>query len=179
MKTFLLTALLPLSCCLVSGVNAASEDALKIRAELTLGERSKDSSSQTTVITVDDDTMVWEQTESGARGAKGEKSPRRKVFTLSAAQKGNVVDTIAASELLITDSLKVPHQPPVFYFALRMKLAVGTTEGAIEIAGPRSAGEIRASRLYGRSINVMKALYAIIHAQDKSIIFEEPLRARR
>ena len=67
--------------CSVSG---KATDELHIGVRLTTGERSKDSSSQTTTITVEQGTIVWERTFTGRRQVT---SPLRKEFKLSSADQ--------------------------------------------------------------------------------------------
>src|SRR5688572_23106653 len=83
--------------CSVSGRAA---DELHIGVRLTTGEHSKDSSSQTTTITVDRDTIVWERTFTGRRRAT---LPSRKEFKLSSADNRNLLTLIRSNNLLVTD----------------------------------------------------------------------------
>ena len=175
---FSVAAILALSWCLASTAGASSPEDFKLRIKLTLGERSKDSSSQTTLIIVDRDRVVWEETNSGQRGRR-QVSAQRKVFDLSAAERQKLLDAIRANTLLRTGSITLPQRPPVFYFDLRIDLTLGGENGAIAIAGPRSASDLRGNDLYRRSMNVVKELYRVLNAHDASIVFEEPVRSPR
>ncbi len=155
----------------------ATPQELKIIVELTVGEKSKDSSSLTTRIWVDDSKLGWEQTANGAR-ARG-KTPRpAKEFQLSVREKENLLELIRAHDMLATDSLEIPQRPPVFYFELRVETRNGIEKGAVTISGPRSAVELQEKVLYRNSLALVKELYRLMQTHDKSIVFEEPVRER-
>jgi hypothetical protein len=161
-----------------ASVSAGAQE-LRIVAELTIGEKSKDSSSQTTVITVNDDEAVWEQTISGMRPGSERERVERKRFQLSLAERKRLIHAITANELQSVTSLTLPLRPPVFYFDLRIHLTLGDARGAIAIVAPRSAAELRENKLYARSMNLVKELYRALNTRDANIVFDEPLRPTR
>ena len=158
-------------------LRAAEKDELRIRVALTSGERSKDSSSKTTTITVSAGTVAVEQTATGSHRGKAE-AAERKQFGLDASDREKLLALIKANELLVTDSVTLPERAPVFYFRLSIETQAEGRRGVIHISGPRSVPELRDKRLYQRSVALVKELYKIIHRQDKTVVFEEPLQQR-
>lgn len=153
--------------CAVSGKQTVE---LHVRVRLTTGERGRDSSSQTTTITVERDAIVWEQTFSGRRNTTPD---MRKEFKLSPEDKGNLLGLIKSNNLLVTDSIELPLDPPVFYFRVSVELTLDGKVGAISLSGPRDAVKIKEEKLYQNTLTLVKELYRIMNSQDKSVHFEE------
>jgi hypothetical protein len=154
--------------CSVSG---EATDELHIGVRLTTGERSKDSSSQTTTITVERDTIVWERTFTGRRRAT---SPLRKEFKLSSADQRSLRTLIGANNLLVTDSIELPRKSSNFtYFEISMDLILDGKKGAISISGMGTAVEVKAEKLYQNTMTLVKELYRIMNLQDNSVLFED------
>ncbi len=150
---------------------------LQVRVELTTGERSKDSSSETTTITVERNAIVWEQSFSGRRRRT---FPSPKEFKLSPADRENLLKLIRANELLVTDSIEIPRDGSNFtYFEISVDLTLGEKKGAINISAPRSAVTVKEEILYQHTLALITELYRIMHSQDKSVIFEELIKPRR
>ena len=171
MKKFLIVT----SACLVflacAGSVSRAADELHIGVRLTTGERSKDSSSQTTTITVDGDTIVWERTFTGRRRAT---PPSRKEFKLSAADKRSLLTLIRANNLLVTDSIELPHKSSNYrYFEISVEVTLDGKKGAISVSGMRTAVEVKAEKLYQNSMTLVKELYRVMNVQDESMVFEE------
>jgi len=144
---------------------------LRLRVELTTGERSRDSSSQTTTITVAPGAIVWEQTYGGRRGRT---PPVRKEFKLSSADRKKVEKLIKSRDLIVTDSIKLPRDTSTYeYFAVSFDLTLDGRKGAGSIEGPRTAVKVREEKLYQDTVALVKELYQIINRQDKSILYEE------
>ncbi|MCA1592307.1 MAG: hypothetical protein LC754_06585 [Acidobacteria bacterium] len=163
-------ALLVCSCSVLASGNRTHE--LHIGVELTTGEHSKDSSSETTTITVERDAIVWEQAFSGRRG-RGT-PPLRKRFRLSPADRGNLINLVRSNNLLVTDSIELPRDGSNFrYFEISVDLTLGAKKGAINISAPRTAVTIKEKRLYQNTLTLVKELYRIMHNQDKNVHFEE------
>jgi hypothetical protein len=145
-------------------------DELRIGVRLTTGERSKDTSSQTTTITVERDAIVWQQTFSGRRNAA---PSLRKEFKLPPADNGNLLELIKSNNLLVTDSIELPQDAPVFYFKISVELTLGEKKGAIRISGPRTAVKVKEEKLYQNTLTLVKELYRIMNSQDKHVRFAE------
>jgi hypothetical protein len=173
MKTLLIvtcTCLFVVACaCSVSG---KARDTLRVRVWLTTGERSRDTSSQTTTITVEGDAIVWEQTFSGRRRGT---SPLRKEFKLPPAGKRDLLKLIRSNNLLVADSIELPQgaKRSFSYFEISVALTLGRKKGAIKISGPRTAVKVKEEKLYQNTLTLVKELYRIMNRQDKDIDFEE------
>ena len=156
----------------VSAVPAYAQNPgdLSIRFTLKHGERSKDSSSQTTTITVTGDAIVWGRTFSGRRNRT---PPERKEFGLSPADKSALVKLIESENLLVTDSIQLPEDPSTYsYFEISVVLALNEKKGGIRISGPMSADKVKDEVLYQHTVALVKELYRILHSQDRSIYLE-------
>ncbi len=172
MKNALTTLALLICACFVSiPVAGQGTRILQLRVELTTGERSRDSSSQTTTITVAPGTIVWEQTYGGRRGRT---PPIRKKFKFSSADRKKVEKLIKFRNLLVTDSIKLPRDTSTYeYFAVSFDLTLDERKGAGSIEGPRTAVKVREEKLYQDTVALVKELYRIINRQDTSILYEE------
>ncbi|MDT4953712.1 MAG: hypothetical protein QOJ02_1850 [Acidobacteriota bacterium] len=163
-------AILALLVCACS-VFGNGTDELHVSVVLTTGEHSKDSSSETTTITVERDAIVWERTFSGRRS---EKSPLRKKFRLSPADKRSLLKLIRSNNLLVTDSIEIPRDGSNFrYFEISVDLTLGEKKGAINISGPRTAVKVKEEKLYQNTLTLVKELYRIMNSQNKSMRFDE------
>lgn len=177
LHTLLSVCVASLAC--VGAILASPEgESLKLHATVVTGERSRDSSSETTRITVEGDSIKWEQSATGGHRPEGV-APKEKEFKLLPAETGALLKLIRDNGLLTTDSLMLPLRPPVFYFDLMIETTVGDEKGAVKISGPRSATELRENALFRHSLLVLKELYRIIHEHDKSLGLDELVRERQ
>ena len=152
---------------------AGAADELHVGVRLTTGERSKDSNSQTTAITVGRDAITWEQTFGGS-GRRSRPALARKEFKLSPANRRSLIGLIESNDLLVTDSIKLPRASSNYrYFEISVDLTVGGKTGAINLSGMRTAAAVRGERLYQNTLALVKELYRIMNAQDRSVYFEE------
>ncbi len=162
--------------CSVSASGTTAADDLQLRVELTTGERSRDSSSQTTTITIAPrvNTIIWERTFRGFRGRRGETPPSRKEYKLSPADRRKLSALLKSTSLLVTDSIALPRDPATYqYFAVSIESALGGKRGAINISGSRTAVAVREQKLYRDSMALVKELYRIINSQGGSVVFQE------
>lgn len=144
-------------------------DELHIGVRLTTGERSKDSSSQTTTITIDRDTIVLRKTFGERRRAT---PPSQKEFKLASADKQNLIKLIRSNNLLVTDSIELPRASSNYsYFEIAVELSLDEKKGAISISGMRTAVQINEEKLYQKTIILVKELYRIMNLQDNSSTF--------
>lgn len=163
-----LTILAVLICACSAPASEKGRDNLSISVVLATGERSKDSSSQTTMIAVEGDTIVWSQESSG--GHRTTTAPVRKEFKLSPADKQNLIKLIRTNNLLRTDSIVIPRDAPGFYFSVSADLILNERKAAINISAPRNADEqIKEEKLYQNTLSLVTELYRIMRSQDKSV----------
>ena len=175
MKTLLIVTcacLFFVACACSVPASGNGTDELHVRVRLTTGERSKDSNSKTTTITVEQDAIVWERTSSRDRRRK--KPPLRKEFRLSAADKGNLLKLIRSNNLLVTDSIELPRPSSNYqYFEVSVDLTLGGKKGAVNISGPRNAAGVKDKPLYRSTRLLIEELYRLMNGHDKSVHFEE------
>jgi hypothetical protein len=153
---------------------------LQLRLELTTGERSKDSSSQTTTISIAPhvNTIVWERTFSGHRGGN---SSLRRDYKLSLADRQKLTTLLESKSLLVANSIELPEDyPPTHqYFSISIESALGDRKGAISISGPRTAAQVKEQKVYQDSIALIKELYRIINSQGGRVVFQELVIPKR
>ena len=156
----------------VGPASGRGTDELLVSVRLTTGERSKDSGSRTTTITVERDAIAWEQTFAG--GSRRSPNTPRKVYKLSPSDKLVLLKLIKSNNLLVTDSIRLPRPSSNYqYFEISVGLTLGGKKGAIDISGPRSAVGVREEKLYRSALTLVEGLYRIINSQDESIRLEE------
>jgi hypothetical protein len=147
-------------------------DELLVSVRVTTGERSKDSGSQTTTITVERDEIVCVRTYGGS--SRRRPDPPRKVYKLSPAEKRHLVELIQSNNLLVTDSTTLPRPSSNYqYFEVSVDITLGGRKGAVDISGPRNAAGVKDNRLYQSTRLLIEELYLILNGHDKSIHFEE------
>jgi hypothetical protein len=171
-----LTILVILICACPAPAAASEADELHISVRLTTGEHSKDSSSKTTTITVERDTIVLEEKMSGGHRG-GREAPVLKKFELSLADRENLLKLIRAKNLLVTDSTEHSRGDgqSFGYFEIWVDLTLDGEKGAINISGPRNDIPIKEEKLYQNTLSLVRELYQIMNRQDESVHFEELL----
>jgi len=167
----LLIAVLLLSICSSTSVGQSAHD-LTLRIKLTTGERSKDSSSKTTSLTIlpGADTIVWGQTFTGRRRGT---PPENKEFKLAPLDRAALLKLIRARNLLVTNSIAIPDDSGYAYFGISIGLVVEGKKGTISISGPRTASKVKEEKLYQDALALVKEVYRIINTQDQTVRFEE------
>jgi hypothetical protein len=156
----------------VGSASGRGTDELLVSVRLTTGERSKDSGSQTTTITVERDAIAWGQTFAG-RSRRRPNSPR-KVYKLSPAEKQNLLGLIKSNDMLVMDSIALPRPSSNYqYFEISVDLTLGGKKGTVNISGLRNAAKVKDERLYRSTLVLIEELYRIMNGHDKSIHFEE------
>ena len=147
-------------------------DEVFVRVRVTTGERSKDSNSQTTTITVERDELVWVRTYGGSD--RRLPAPPRKAYKLSPDEKRHLLELMKSNNLLVTDSIALPPPSSNYqYFDITVDLTLGGKKGTVSISGPRNAAEVKDERLYQSTRLLIEGLYRIMNGHDKSIQFEE------
>jgi hypothetical protein len=156
----------------VGSASGRGTDELLVSVRLTTGERSKDSGSQTTTITVERDAIAWAQSFAGSRRRRP--NPPRKVYKLSPAEKRHLLGLIKANNLLVTDSIELPRPSSNYqYFEVSVDLTLGGKKGAVNISGPRNAAEVKDKPLYQSTRLLIEELYRIMNGHDQGVHFEE------
>ncbi len=165
------------------GLRSNVIDNLQLRVELTTGERSKDSSSHTTTISIEPrvNVIVWEQTSRGFHGRGVGTPPSRKEYKLSPADRQKLSGLLESKNLLVTKSIEIPddYPPTHHYFAVSIESVLGRKKGTVSISGPQTAAQVKEEKLYQDSISLVKELYRIINDQGGHVIFHELVLPKR
>lgn len=163
----LLTFLLPLL------AHANKPDDFSLSIILTRGERSRDSHSQTTRITLQGSELVYEKSYSGFRG--GARSvPVKKSFKIKDEDLAELKKLVSENGLLNSDALAVAGEASGVrrYFELTLNINLDGKKSSIEISGPRSASEIKEKKIYRKANALLDAVYKLLVEQDKEIGYE-------
>ena len=170
-KIVILTLLL---CSLLIPSSGAAKDGFTMSLSLVIGERSRDSHAETTIITLVGDTLVYEQTYSGA-GASS-RAPVRREFKLKGSEIGSLKSLIKAKNLLGSGGLKfTPAAGQFTYFEMNIKITLKGIIAMQELSGPRNAANIKEERVYQKSMALLRELYRVINLRDKEISYQEPV----
>ncbi|MBD0373096.1 MAG: hypothetical protein ICV60_19805 [Pyrinomonadaceae bacterium] len=163
----ILALLLPFS----TGASVADDFSLNI--SLTRGERSRDSHSQTTRITLKGRELVYEKSYSGFRGG-ARSQPVRKSFRISDEEVEGLKKIVRDNDLLTSDRLEVSSEAGGIrrYFELALNINLNGKKSSIEINGSRTAVEIKEKPAYRKAYALLDAVYKILSAQDKEIGYE-------
>ena len=173
MKRF--TALALLLCAVPLFARGHQAEDLSLRITLTRGERSKDSNSATTEITINGQTLAYQKTYGGRlRG----RAPERKEFELKAEDKRSLIKLIADRNLLRAESIEREQDASgvYLYFGLSVKSAVGKSRGSVSIKGSRKAIALKEEKLYKDAVALVEAVYAIINRTDEAVVYEPLIR---
>jgi hypothetical protein len=162
-----LLALLPLV------VYSGRPDDFSLSATVTRGERSRDSHSQTTRITLKGRELLYEKSYSGFRGG-ARSAPVKKSFRVKDEDVELLKKLVRDNELLTSDTLAVEEASGGVrrYFEIELNVNQNGKKSSIEISGPRSASEIREKKLYQRADALLDALYKLLTERDKEIGYE-------
>jgi hypothetical protein len=163
----LLTLLIPFA----AGSQGADDFSLNI--SLTRGERSRDSHSQTTRMTLKGRELLYEKSYSGYRG--GARSvPVRKSFTLREEDLELLKKLVRDNDLLTTDALALAEAEGGIrrYFQIAMKINLDGKKSSIEVSGSREAADLKGKQVFQRANALLEAVYRILAGQDKEIAYE-------
>ena len=172
MKRFLFFSFACLVLVVNAGIVAANgTDEFDLSVRLTTGEHSRDSSSQTTTITIVGNAIVWKQSFGGRRRITPAAS---REFRLSPADKRVLIKLVRSNNLLATKTIELPRNSSNFrYFEISVDSTLNGRKSAITISGMRTAVMVKEEKLYQNSMALVTELYRIINTQDQSILFEE------
>jgi len=163
--TLLLFGAAPLFAC------SESTDALYLQITLTRGERSKDSNSTTTEITINGKTLTYQETYGGRSGGR---APVKREFKLNAEDQRKIIKLINDRNLLRTGSIKREQDVSGIYryFELSVNSTINKSKGSISINGSRKAIDLREEKLYKDAVALVEEIYGIIRRADKAVVYE-------
>jgi hypothetical protein len=171
-KLVMLALLLP---ALFLHTNGATRDDFALSLSLTVGERSRDSHAETTVIRLAGNTLTYEQTYSGYRASSRE--PVRKEYKLKAGEIERLKNLVREKNLLGSGVLKFePTAEQHTYFEMNVSVTLKGIISTQELSGPRAATNIKDERVYQKSIALLQELYRLISLRDPEITYQEPVR---
>ena len=170
-KVFILSLLL---CSFSIPSSGAAKDGFTLSLLLVMGEHSRDSYAETTLITLVGDNLVYEQTYSGSRASS--RSPVRREFKLKGSEIGRLKSLIKEKNLLGSGGLKFKLLAgQLAYFEMNIKITLKGIIATQELSGPRNSANIKEERVYQKSVALLRELYGIISLRDKEISFQEPV----
>jgi hypothetical protein len=171
MKKLVVLALL--LCALFLPINGATKDDFALSLSLTVGERSRDSHAETTVIRLAGNTLTYEQTYSGRPSGR---EPVRKEFKLKAGEIERLKNLVREKKLLGSGVLKFePTAGQHTYFEMNVSVTLKGIISTQELSGPRAAMSIKDERVYQKSVALLQELYRLINLRDAEIIYHEPV----
>ncbi|HEY0319874.1 MAG TPA: hypothetical protein VGC66_02780 [Pyrinomonadaceae bacterium] len=137
------------------------------------GERSRDSHSQATHITLNGRELVYEKSYRGYRGG-ARSEPVKKSFKIKDEDVERLKKIVLDNSLLTSDSLEVEGAQGGVrqFFELALNINLNGKKSSIEISAPRSATEIKEKPVYVRANALLDAVYKILAEQDKEIGYE-------
>lgn len=163
----LLITLLPLA------VQARGANDFSLSISVTRGERSRDSHSQTTHITLKGRELVYEKSYSGYRGG-ARSTPVKKSFRITDEDVEQLKKLVRDGNLLTSDKLEVEGAQGGVrrYFEIALNINLDGKKSSVEISGPRSATEIREKKIFKNANALLDAIYKLMVEQDKEIGYE-------
>lgn len=168
-------ALALLICVLPFAANGGARDDFTLSLTLKIGERSRDSHAATTVIRLNGNTLIYEQTYSGAGASRREAV--RKEFKLKGSEISQLKDFIKERNLLGSGGLNFkPAAGQLTYFELTINITFKGVIATQELSGPRGAANIKDEPVYQKSAALLQELHRLINLRDPEIRYEEPVR---
>lgn len=148
------------------------QDGFSLSISLTRGERSRDSHSQTTRITLRGRELLYEKSYSGRRGPRS--LPVSKSFSLRDEDVEHLKRLVRDNDLLMSDNLSaaVGESGVRRYFEIVLDINLDGKKSDIKISGPQSATAIREKQAYRRANALLDGVYKILAEHDKEIGYE-------
>ncbi|MDT4968152.1 MAG: hypothetical protein QOJ64_2889 [Acidobacteriota bacterium] len=153
---------------LASGGGAAD---LHLQITMTRGERSKDSNSSTTTLTISGGKLVYKTTFGGRNSGR---AVAPKEFALTSQDLKTIIKLIMDRKLLRTASIERERDVSGIYryFELSINAVVDGSEGLINIKASRKATDLKDDELYKDSIALIDQIYKILHRFDEDVDYE-------
>jgi len=158
-----------------AAVGQASKEELHLTVTMVTGEHSRDSNSTTTTLTVERDTLLYEQSRHGAHS--GSRKPVKREYKLTSEDRAALTKVLREKNLLGSKTVSaLPlEQGPQSYFSLVIHArlnrtqAFGEKEHSITISGPRNGAKLKANQTYRDSIYLIEQLYKIINRTEPDV----------
>jgi hypothetical protein len=166
---------LSLAALLLLSFNALAQrpDDFSLNITLTRGERSRDSHSQTTRITLKGSELLYEKTYTGFRGG-ARSAPVKKSFRLSDEERERLKKLVRDREFPEAYEFLAAEEESGIrrYFELKLNMTLDGNKTVMNIAGPRTSQRFREQANFQKADALLDAVYTILTARDKEIGFE-------
>ena len=151
------------------------KEELHLTVTIVTGEHGRDSNSTTTTLTVERDTLVYEQSQHGAHA--GSRKPVKREYKLTSEDQAALTKVLQEKNLLGSKTVSaLPlERGPQSYFSLVIRarfnrtLALGEKEHSITITGPRNGAKLKENQTYRDSIYLIEQLYKIISRTEADV----------
>jgi hypothetical protein len=152
----------------LGSTNLAAND-LYLNITMVRGEHSRDSNSTSTSLTLNRDTLVYEESYHGAHS--GGRTPVKKEYKLTSEEQAELTKLLHEKNLLVTRTLSALSQEQGVrrYFELKIHSKLNGTEHTITINGPRDAAKLKRDGIYQNSILLIAQLFRIINRSDPDL----------
>ncbi len=147
-------------------------DDFYLSVSLTRGERSRDSHSQTTRITLKGQELLYEKRYRGYRSSQS--LPIRKSFLLRQEDAEKLKKLVRENDLLTSETIAVADAEGGIrrYFEIALEINLEGKSSSIKISGPRSAAQIRERQIYSKTHALLDAIYKMLAELDHEIVDE-------
>lgn len=153
--------------------HAQRPDDFSLNITLTRGERSRDSHSQTTRITLKGSELLYEKSYTGFRG--GARSvPVKKRFRLTEEERERLKQLVRDKEFSEDYQFSVPEEESGIrrYFDLKLNITLDGKKSALHVSGPRTSARFKEQANFQKAYALLDAVYTILAARDKEIAYE-------
>lgn len=153
--------------------HAAPKNDFTLSLTLTMGERSRDSHAETTLIRLAGNTLTYEQTYSGYGASRRE--PVSKEFKLKGGEIEGLKNLIKEQNLLGSGALAfAPAAGQHTYFELDIKITLKGIIATQELSAPRRVANVKEEKVYQKSTALLRELYRLINLRAAGISYREP-----
>lgn len=170
----LLAFILLLSTLPHAAVTSGAASDLYISVTLTKTERSRDSNSRKTTVTVSGNNIAYERIYRGA-GRTG-REPVRKEFKLTDEEMRRLEKVVLDQDLLTSGTLEYPTEGGgLVYFEISLDVRFDGKQAQIEMSGPSKAEGVKDAKLFKNSNALVEEIFRILNAKDDEIRYENDL----
>lgn len=152
---------------------AQRPDDFSLDITLTRGERSRDSHSQTTRITLRGNELLYEKSYAGFRGG-ARTAPVKKSFRLREEDRERLKKLVRDKEFSEDYEFVVADEEAGIrrYFDLKLNITLDGKKSVGHFYGPRASSRFKEQSNFLKADALLDALYTILAAQDKEIGYE-------
>jgi hypothetical protein len=153
--------------------SARRPDDFSLNITLTRGERSRDSHSQTTRITLRGSELLYEKTYTGFRGG-ARSAPVKKSFRLSDEERERLKKLVRDRAFPEAYDFSVAEEESGIrrYFELKLNMTLDGKKSVINVSGPRTSSRFKEQENFQKAYALLDAVYTILSARDKEIAYE-------